>query len=214
MLNNNNFQLKINNFWDMVSDMNDIHMELWDNRNDSQLKPEPDAGTLEILANCDAIEAVLAEKDSQVNIEIRQEEKSDNIESRIAELDRLLEESRKREKEFDKWLEEYNKWEEEYEKEEARYEMENAHDLLTLGMLSIYVIGEDIPLDNQNQIEPSKNSRSKRVTCVTTGMTFDSIKAAAEYYGMKSANGISKCCNGKAKSAGKLNGQKLVWRFA
>jgi regulator of replication initiation timing len=58
------------------------------------------------------------------------------------------------------------------------------------------------------------NSRSKAVICVTTGMTFDSIKEAAEYYGMKSANGISKCCNGKQKSAGKHNGQKLEWQFA
>lgn len=58
------------------------------------------------------------------------------------------------------------------------------------------------------------NSRAKAVICITTGLTFDSIKEAAEYYGIKTSNSISKCCNGKQKSAGKHNGQKLEWQFA
>lgn len=59
-----------------------------------------------------------------------------------------------------------------------------------------------------------RNSRAKAVICITTGLTFDSIKEAADYYGIKTSNSISKCCNGKQKSAGKHNGQKLEWQFA
>ncbi len=59
-----------------------------------------------------------------------------------------------------------------------------------------------------------RNSRAKAVVCITTGLIFESIKEAAEYYGIKTSNSISKCCNGKQKSAGKYNGQKLIWQFA
>lgn len=58
-----------------------------------------------------------------------------------------------------------------------------------------------------------RSSRAKAVICTTTGLVFDSIKKAAEYYGIKASNSISKCCNGKQKSAGKWNNQKLVWQF-
>lgn len=213
MLNNNNFQLKINNFWDMVSDMNETHMELWNNRNDSQLEIEPDAGTLEILANCDAIENQnQIETENQLQAEIDQAE-SDII-SRITDMIELV--------------------------DVKDITMLVKNEMLNPGSLDAYLAekaGHIIPqdasvndihylddmdeIDRRNvnriveaRIEESSHSRAKRVICVTTGMVFDSIKAAAQYY-LMSASGISKCCNGKAKSAGKLpNGQKLVWKFA
>ena len=221
MLNNNNFQLGINNFWEMVSDMNEIHMELWNNRNDSQLKPEPDAGTLEILANCDAIEEAIenqnqieAENQLQAELQAEIDQAKSDIISRITDMIELV--------------------------DVKDITMLVKNEMLNPGSLDAYLAekaGHIIPqdasvndihylddmdeIDRRNvnriveaRIEEPSHSRSKRVICVTTGMAFDSIKAAAEYYGMKSANGISKCCNGKAKSAGKLNGQKLVWKFA
>ena len=103
MLNNNNFQLKINNFWDMVSEMNDIHMELWENRNDSQLKPEPDAGTLEILANCDAIEEAI-ENQNQIEVESQSQVKSDSrkdFENYMAELEAYMAELDRQEAEYE-----------------------------------------------------------------------------------------------------------------
>ena len=99
-LNDNNYQMKgdnqmqmnISNFWEKVSEMNEIHSELWAYRNDSQLKTEPDEGTLEILANCEAIEEALAtENESQVETtEYEQYINSLSTEDFIAECKRLL----------------------------------------------------------------------------------------------------------------------------
>lgn len=121
-LNNNNSQVKggnqmqmnINNFWNMVSEMNEIHNELWDNRYDEQLAVEPDAGTLEILANCDAIEAAL-ENQNQIEAENQSQVKTDSrkeFEAYMAELER--------------WLEEDDKWEAEYEAQCIQEALEEA----------------------------------------------------------------------------------------
>ena len=50
-----------------------------------------------------------------------------------------------------------------------------------------------------------------KVTCITTGKTFDCIKDAEKYY---SCGGVSSCCKGKLKTAGRLNGVKLQWKYA
>ena len=60
------------------------------------------------------------------------------------------------------------------------------------------------------KIRLEKYARS--VTCVTTGETFDSVKSAAEKYGLYDTN-IVRCCKGKNKSTGKLNGQPLEWAY-
>ena len=57
------------------------------------------------------------------------------------------------------------------------------------------------------------NPRSKSVICLTTRRVFYTAKEGAKYYGLKSSSDITKCCQGKHKSAGKLNGQKLVWKY-
>ena len=56
------------------------------------------------------------------------------------------------------------------------------------------------------------DQRNKKVICITTGETFDSIKDAAIHYKVLQSS-ISKCCIGKQKSAGKLNSIKLQWKY-
>lgn len=56
------------------------------------------------------------------------------------------------------------------------------------------------------------NPTSKSVICITTKRIFFSINDGANYYRLKGGN-ITNCCQGKKKSAGKLNGKKLVWRY-
>ena len=53
---------------------------------------------------------------------------------------------------------------------------------------------------------------AKSVICVTTGHCFYSTCEAGRYYGINDRN-ISTCCRGERQSAGKLNGEKLVWYF-
>ena len=57
------------------------------------------------------------------------------------------------------------------------------------------------------------NPTSKSVICLTTKRIFYSIVEGAEYYEISSTGNIIKCCQGKLKSAGKYNRQKLVWRY-
>ena len=60
------------------------------------------------------------------------------------------------------------------------------------------------------KIRLEKYARS--VTCITTGETFDSVKSAAEKYGLYDTN-IVRCCKGVNKHTGKLNGQPLEWAY-
>ena len=57
-----------------------------------------------------------------------------------------------------------------------------------------------------------KNPTSKSVICLTTMHSFGSTGEAARFYNIDRRL-ISKCCNGKRKSAGKFNGKKLQWKF-
>ena len=60
------------------------------------------------------------------------------------------------------------------------------------------------------KIRLEKYARS--VTCITTGETFDSVKSAAQKYGLYDTN-IVRCCKGVNKHTGKLNGQPLEWAY-
>ena len=53
---------------------------------------------------------------------------------------------------------------------------------------------------------------SKKVICITTGKIFNSVTEASNYYNV-ARNTISFCCKKKLKSAGKLNGTKLQWKY-
>ena len=57
------------------------------------------------------------------------------------------------------------------------------------------------------------NPNAKAVICITTNKIFETALEGAKYYNIKSSGDISSCCRGKLKSAGKLNGVKLVWKF-
>ena len=59
----------------------------------------------------------------------------------------------------------------------------------------------------------ANNNNSKSVICLTTGEIFDCMKYGTEKYKIN-YTGISDCCTGKQKSAGKLeDGTRLVWMF-
>ena len=54
------------------------------------------------------------------------------------------------------------------------------------------------------------NPFSKKVVCINTGEIFNSVAEAGRKYNVIGGN-ISKCCKGKRKSAGSINGEKLKW---
>lgn len=58
--------------------------------------------------------------------------------------------------------------------------------------------------------KPNYEMIEKKVVCLNNGMVFETIAKASEYYGID-RHGISNCCKGKRKSAGKINGEKAVW---
>lgn len=61
--------------------------------------------------------------------------------------------------------------------------------------------------------EDARKKKSKPVICVTTKKLFYGLNEAERQYHVSCAN-ITRCCQGKAKSAGKLpTGEKLVWRY-
>lgn len=61
----------------------------------------------------------------------------------------------------------------------------------------------------------AKHSHPRPVICITTGQRFDCIRAAKDYFGMKSESGISACCRKKKGHAGVLpDGTKLQWEYA
>ena len=61
---------------------------------------------------------------------------------------------------------------------------------------------------------PSKKNKieATKVICLTTGEIFNSQIEASKKYKLKQG-GISKCCRGKARYAGKLNSEKLIWMY-
>ena len=58
----------------------------------------------------------------------------------------------------------------------------------------------------------SKTKLGRKVILLNTEEVFDCIKQASEKYKIQ-ISGISMCCRGKHKSAGKLNGEKMIWMY-
>ena len=54
---------------------------------------------------------------------------------------------------------------------------------------------------------------SRKVICITTGKIFNSMKEASNYYNILNLSNISGCCRGELKSASKLNGERLKWKY-
>lgn len=67
--------------------------------------------------------------------------------------------------------------------------------------------------DKHINMKNSANNNIKKVICITTGKIFDSQKQASEYYHIYKT-GISDCCRGRISYAGKLNEEKLKWKYA
>ena len=55
---------------------------------------------------------------------------------------------------------------------------------------------------------------ARKIVCINTGETFDSIQSAEERYKVSSQN-IGKCCMGKLKTAGKHpeTGERFSWKY-
>ena len=67
-------------------------------------------------------------------------------------------------------------------------------------------------INTEESRRKAAEANRKKVICLTTGKVFDSIQEASSFYGA-AHQGISACCKGKVKSAGKLNGKKLIWKY-
>ncbi|WP_346961246.1 GIY-YIG nuclease family protein [Clostridium sp.] len=67
--------------------------------------------------------------------------------------------------------------------------------------------------EHGNYIEINHPKQTRKVKCITTNKSFESIKESSEYYKI-CQDSIWCCCNGKAKSGGKLNDKtRLVWQY-
>ena len=66
---------------------------------------------------------------------------------------------------------------------------------------------------SKQNIRKAYEACKKPVRCTTTGIEFESAKEAADYYGLGDGSNIIGCCKGRLKSAGKFNGEKLVWEY-
>ena len=74
-------------------------------------------------------------------------------------------------------------------------------------------IGKYLKKSNELHLTNYKNKNEKVVICITTEETYKSITEASKQTGVN-LSGISACCRGKHKSAGKdENGEPLVWMF-
>lgn len=62
------------------------------------------------------------------------------------------------------------------------------------------------------KISGANSPHSKKVMLVNTGEIFSCAKYGAERLGIHKS-GIWKCCNGKTSYAGKVNGEKAIWRW-
>lgn len=71
------------------------------------------------------------------------------------------------------------------------------------------MIGELNPMYGKSGIN---NPSSRSVICLTTKRIFFTTKDGGKCYGID-RRGISACCRGKRKSAGKINGIPLKWKY-
>ena len=70
---------------------------------------------------------------------------------------------------------------------------------------------ETINKMRKNQLGKNNNVATS-VICINTKKIFYTVKEASDFYNIDNSS-IVKCCKGKLKTCGKLNGTKLVWRY-
>lgn len=73
-------------------------------------------------------------------------------------------------------------------------------------------ISEKLKGKKTNGINKHNKETSKPVICLTTKRIFNSVNEGGRTYGVDRSS-IASCCKGKLKSAGKFNGEKLVWKY-
>ena len=80
----------------------------------------------------------------------------------------------------------------------------------------VYVLADDVRTETNKKLSDSSKLK-KRVHCNELNLTFDSVKEASLYVGMKTHANISKVCNKERNYAGSfmINGKevKLTWKY-
>lgn len=80
----------------------------------------------------------------------------------------------------------------------------------------IAIIGKKHSAETKEKIRignlGNNNGRRVSVICITTGKCFTSAEDGAKMYGTF-RGGILRVCKGKQISCGKLNGEKLIWKY-
>lgn len=66
--------------------------------------------------------------------------------------------------------------------------------------------------ETKKKLSEANKLNARSVICLTTNKIFLSTREGARYYNICNAH-ISSCCKGDRKSAGKYNGQKLLWKY-
>lgn len=94
----------------------------------------------------------------------------------------------------------------------GRHHTEESRKKISDAQTGKHIHSEEHKNELRNLYSGVNNPMAKTVMCVTTGRIFSTIKEGAEYYNINK-NHITECCKGKIKSCGKLNGQKLVWKY-
>lgn len=107
-----------------------------------------------------------------------------------------------------------------YPSEETKIKISNNRKGKMVGQ-DHFMYGKHLSLSTKSKISKSlkglhagnKNWCAKKVICLTTSKIFTTLKEAGEYYKTNPVD-ISKCCNEKRKSSGKLeDGTPLQWSF-
>ena len=73
--------------------------------------------------------------------------------------------------------------------------------------------GRVVSEETKQKRSGKNNYGARAVICITTKRIFFTAKSGSDFYNINNRSGITQCCKGKRKSAGKCNGQKLVWKY-
>ena len=66
--------------------------------------------------------------------------------------------------------------------------------------------------DIKRYLEWCNDNHLRKIICINTRETFDTIKQASDYYKCSDTS-ILNCCKGRSKFSGKLNGEPMVWLY-
>lgn len=77
------------------------------------------------------------------------------------------------------------------------------------------IISQEARRKISEALKGEKSYRARKVLCITTGLIFNTLTEASEFYKCGCGH-ICSCCNGKRKTAGKhpQTGERLKWEYA